>query len=164
MPDDFIPLAEATSLIIPIGRWVVSHACAQAAQWQRQGRVLGVAINVSGRQLDSDVDFLGDVRAALRDSGLKPGRLTLEVTETVLMRDAAGSAKKLLELKQLGVRIAVDDFGTGYSSFGYLRQFPIDEIKIDRSFISGLAGNPEAAALIHTMIQLGKTLGVETLA
>ena len=164
MPDDFIPLAEATSLIVPIGRWVLDQACAQAAQWQRTGRSLGVAVNFSGRQLDDDVDFVGDVRAALSNSGLNPGCLTLEITETMLMRDAVASARKLVALKQLGVRIAIDDFGTGYSSFGYLQQFPIDALKIDRSFISGLAGNPEAAALIHTMIQLGKTLGVETLA
>jgi diguanylate cyclase (GGDEF)-like protein len=164
MPDDFIPLAEDTSLIVPIGRWVLMEACRQAADWQRRGHRLGMSVNVSGRQLASDVDLLSDVRDALESSGLEPGLLTLEITETMLMRDVTASASMLHALKALGVRIAIDDFGTGYSSLGHLQQFPVDALKIDRSFISGLAHNPESSALIHTMIQLGQTLGVETLA
>jgi diguanylate cyclase (GGDEF)-like protein len=164
MPDEFIPLAEDTALIVPIGRWVLAEACHQAAEWQHRGRRLAVSVNISGRQLDEDVDILADVQAALTDSGLDPGLLTLEITETMLMRDAPASARRLVELKALGVRIAIDDFGTGYSSLGYLQQFPVDALKIDRSFISGIAHNPESSALIHTMIQLGKTLGIETLA
>ncbi len=164
MPDDFIPLAEETALIVPIGRWVLTEACRQAADWDRHGHHLGISVNVSARQLDDDVDFLADVRQALADSGLEPGLLTLEITETMLMRDATASARRLVTLKELGVRIAIDDFGTGYSSLGYLQQFPVDALKIDRSFMSGVSHNPESAALIHTMIQLGKTLGIETLA
>jgi len=164
MPDDFIPLAEETALIVPIGRWVLTEACRQAAEWDRRGHHLGISVNMSARQLDDDVDFLTDVRGALAGSGLEPGLLTLEITETMLMRDAAASARRLLALKDLGVRIAIDDFGTGYSSLGYIQQFPVDALKIDRSFMSGVAHNPESAALIHTMIQLGKTLGIETLA
>jgi EAL domain-containing protein (putative c-di-GMP-specific phosphodiesterase class I) len=125
---------------------------------------LSVAVNVSGRQFDGNEDLVADVRAALDSSGLEPGLLTLEITETVLMRDATRSANKLRELKLLGVRIAVDDFGTGYSSLAYLQQFPVDALKIDRSFISGIGSSPEADALIHTLVQLGKTLGIETYA
>ena len=164
MPDDFIPIAETTGLIVPIGRWVLEQACRQAAEWQRPARGLNVSVNVSGRQLDTDAGFLVQVQEALATSGLDPGLLTLEITETVLMRDAEASAAQLRKLKALGLRIAIDDFGTGYSSLGYLRQFPVDALKIDRSFITGIAGNPEASTLIHTLVQLGKSLGIETLA
>jgi diguanylate cyclase (GGDEF)-like protein len=164
MPDDFVALAESNGLIVPIGRWVLNEACRQASQWQTGDHPLTVSVNVSGRQLDPDVDLVTDVKDALTHSGLHPELLTLEITETVLMRDAQASAAKLHALKRLGLRIAIDDFGTGYSSLGYLRQFPVDALKIDRSFISGIATNPQASALIHTLVQLGKTLGIETLA
>jgi diguanylate cyclase (GGDEF)-like protein len=164
MPDEFIPLAEETGLIVPLGDWVLDHACLQAADWDRRGYHLGMSVNVSGRQLDDDVDLVGHVAAALGRSGLAPGGLTLEITETMLMRDPAASASRLQELKAVGVRIAIDDFGTGYSSLGYLQRFPVDALKIDRSFISGAARNPESATLIRSMIQLGRSLGIETLA
>jgi EAL domain-containing protein (putative c-di-GMP-specific phosphodiesterase class I) len=164
MPDEFIPVAEETGLIVPIGRWVLTEACRQAQDWRQRGHSLPMSVNVSGRQLGGDVDLLSDVRSALVDSGLEPGMLTLEVTETMLMRDAEVSARTLRALKDLGVRIAIDDFGTGYSSLAYLQQFPVDALKIDRSFIAGTSGSPEAAALMHALIQLGKTLGIETLA
>ena len=164
MPDEFIPLAEETGLIVPIGAWVVRQACHQGADWQRHDNTVGVSVNVSARQLDNDAGYVADVRAALSDSGLRPDSLTLEITETALMRDADASAGHLRALKDLGVRIAIDDFGTGYSSLGYLRQFPVDSMKIDRSFISGIADNPEAGAIMHTLVQLGKALGIETLA
>jgi diguanylate cyclase (GGDEF)-like protein len=162
-PDGFIPIAEASGLIIPIGRWVLHEACRQAAVWHGEGHQLGIAVNVSARQLDSD-ELIDDVRDALEASGLEAGSLTLEVTETTIMRDAVASAARLHTLKRLGVRIAIDDFGTGYSSLAYLRQFPADALKIDRSFISGIASSKQSAALIHTLVQLGRTLEIETLA
>jgi predicted signal transduction protein with EAL and GGDEF domain len=161
-PDAFIPLAEQTGLIVPIGRWVLRTACQQAATWHRHGHSLGMSVNLSGRQLDED-DLVRDVADALETTGLDPVTLTLEITETTLMRDADDAMQKLIELKALGVRIAVDDFGTGYSSLAYLRQFPVDALKIDRSFVSGIAASGDSKALIHTLVQLGKTLGLETL-
>jgi diguanylate cyclase (GGDEF)-like protein len=162
-PIEFIPIAEESGLIVPIGRWVLQQACMQAAHWYRDGHRIGMAVNVSGRQLDDD-ELIEEVRRALAESGLDPTTLTLEITETTLMRDAEETAKCLRSLKQLGVRIAIDDFGTGYSSLAYLRQFPVDALKIDRSFISGIAGSKGSAALIHTLVQLGKTLDIDTLA
>jgi diguanylate cyclase (GGDEF)-like protein len=162
-PDVFIPIAEENGLIVPIGRWVLEHACAQGATWQREGHELTIAVNVSARQLERP-EFVEEVAGALRSSKLIPGRLTLEITETVLMRKPELTAGLLGDLKALGVRIAVDDFGTGYSSLAYLRQFPVDSLKIDRTFITGLARSGEAHALTHTLIQLGKALGLETLA
>jgi diguanylate cyclase (GGDEF)-like protein len=162
-PDDFIPLLEETGLIVDIGKWVLDSACTQAAKWRDAGYDVGIAVNVSARQLDSD-RIVGDVEKALIDSGLSPGALTLEITETTLMRDAAETVRRLTEIKSLGVRIAIDDFGTGYSSLAHLRQFPVDALKIDRSFITGLAHNAEGETLIHTLVQLGKALSIETIA
>jgi diguanylate cyclase (GGDEF)-like protein len=162
-PDMFIPIAEDNALIVPIGRWVLEQACVQAAAWRRKGHALSMSVNVSGRQLER-TEFIGELRSALHDSGLEPAALTLEITETALMRNAGATAKLLAELKALGARIAVDDFGTGYSSIAYLRQFPVDSLKIDRSFITGLAISGEEHAMTHTLIQLGKALGLETLA
>jgi diguanylate cyclase (GGDEF)-like protein len=162
-PNDFIPIAEATGLIVPIGRWVLEQACAQGAVWHDRGHHLNISVNVSARQLER-TEFIDEVRSALADSGLDPATLTLEITETALMRRPATTAHLLRELKALDVQIAVDDFGTGYSSLGYLRQFPIDSLKIDRTFITGLALSSGANALAHTFIQLAKTLGLRTLA
>jgi diguanylate cyclase (GGDEF)-like protein len=163
-PDQFIPLAEETGLIVPIGRWVLAEACRQAAEWRQRGHELSISVNVSARQLESDQDFLADVRATLEATAMDPRLLILEITESMLMRDASASAERLHALKALGLRIAIDDFGTGYSSLAYLQQFPVDSLKIDRSFISGVASSPESTALIHTLVQLGKALGIETLA
>jgi diguanylate cyclase (GGDEF)-like protein len=163
-PVDFIPIAEEGELIMPIGRWVLQEACRQAASWHAQtGRQVGMSVNVSSRQLDND-RLINDVRQALEDSGLEPATLTLEVTETTLMRDPDATARRLNMLKELGVRIAIDDFGTGYSSLAYLRQFPADALKIDRSFIGGIAASKRSRSLIRTLVQLGKTLEIETLA
>jgi diguanylate cyclase (GGDEF)-like protein len=161
-PDAFIPLAEENAMIIPIGRWVLEQACHQAAAWHAAGHTIGMAVNVSARQLEHD-EFVTEVRNALDKNDFPPEALTLEITETVLMRDATAAATRLRALKALGVRIAIDDFGTGYSSLAYLRQFPVDALKIDRSFMTGIASSHEAGALMHTLIQLGKTLGLETL-
>jgi diguanylate cyclase (GGDEF)-like protein len=162
-PDAFIPIAEDSGLIVPIGRWVLEQACLQASTWHENGYPLGISINVSARQLER-TEFVDEARAALHDSGLDAATLTLEITETVLMRKPDATAHLLGELKELGVRIAVDDFGTGYSSLAYLRQFPVDSLKIDRTFITGLTRSGEAHALTHTLIQLGKALGLQTLA
>jgi diguanylate cyclase (GGDEF)-like protein len=160
-PDVFIPLAEGNGSIVPIGRWVLEEACSQSAAWRRKGHPLNISVNVSARQLERR-EFIEEVRSALHDSGLDPATLTLEITETVLMRKPDETACLLTELKALGVRIAVDDFGTGYSSLAYLRQFPVDSLKIDRTFITGLALSREAHALTHALIQLGKALGLQT--
>ena len=162
-PDVFIPIVEDNGLIVPIGRWVLEQACAQGATWHGNDCPLNISVNVSARQLERP-EFVEEVRGALDGSGLDPAKLTLEITETVLMRKPDATAELLAELKALGVRIAVDDFGTGYSSLAYLRQFPVDSLKIDRTFITGLALSSEAHALTHTLIQLGKALGLQTLA
>ena len=162
-PDEFIPVLEETGLIIDIGRWVLEEACGQAAVWRQAGYEIGIAVNVSARQLDSD-RIVADVADALRHSRLEAGALTLEITETTLMRDAAETLRRLTEIKTLGVRIAIDDFGTGYSSLAHLRQFPVDALKIDRSFITGLAENLEGEGLIRTLVQLGKAMSIETIA
>jgi diguanylate cyclase (GGDEF)-like protein len=162
-PNDFIPLLEETGLIIEVGKWVLEEACRQGAKWREAGHSIGMAVNVSGRQLDTD-EFVTGVQDALSDSELDANALTLEITETTLMRNAEQTARRLTAIKELGVRIAIDDFGTGYSSLAHLQQFPVDALKIDRSFISRLTENPEGETLIHTLVQLGKALSIETLA
>jgi diguanylate cyclase (GGDEF)-like protein len=162
-PDAFIPLLEETGLIVDVGRWVLREACRQAAAWRRAGHSIDMAVNVSGRQLDTD-QLIEDVEAALADSGLPPRALTIEITETTLMSNVAETARRLAAIKALGVRIAIDDFGTGYSSLAHLQKFPVDALKIDRSFISGLKHNKEGETLIHTLVQLGKALSIETFA
>ena len=162
-PNDFIPLLEETGLIVEVGRWVLEAACRQAAAWHARQHLISVAVNVSARQLETD-DFIADVSHALASSGLAPGSLTLEITETALMRNAEQTARRLHAVKDLGVRIAIDDFGTGYSSFAHLKQFPVDALKIDRSFISQVSENPEGETLLRTLVQLGKALSIETLA
>ncbi len=162
-PNDFIPLLEETGLIVNIGKWVLHEACRQGATWRDAGYPINMAVNVSGRQLDTD-DFIADVREALSNTGLEPSALTIEITETTLMRNVQETARRLTAVKKLGVRIAIDDFGTGYSSLAHLQKFPVDALKIDRSFISGLTHSHEGGTLIHTLVQLGKDLSIETLA
>jgi diguanylate cyclase (GGDEF)-like protein len=162
-PAEFIPLAERSGLIVSIGRWVLKEACRQAASWNEGGHELTVAVNVAARQLDGD-ELLDDVERALAESHLSPELLTLEITETALMRDSAASAERLHTLKQLGVRIAIDDFGTGYSSLAYLQQFPADLLKIDRSFIQAIGQSQDSAALIRTLVQLSTSLKLATVA
>jgi diguanylate cyclase (GGDEF)-like protein len=162
-PEEFIPLLEESKMIVDVGAWVLREACAQAAGWQEEGRALELSVNVSALQLDTD-DLIGHVTEALGESGLAPESLTIEITETTLMSNPGETARRLEELKRLGIRIAVDDFGTGYSSLGHLRQFPVDVLKIDRSFISQLAEGGEGEILLHTLLQLGKALEIETTA
>jgi len=162
-PAEFVPLLERNGMITDVGRFVLRQACTQTAKWRREGRAISVAVNVSARQLDSD-RFVGDVHDALVASGLGVRALILEVTETALMHDTDTTIRRLSELKRLGMRIAIDDFGTGYSSLAYVKQFPVDMLKIDRSFVAGMNDAPEATALIHTLIELGRVLGLETVA
>ena len=132
-PDEFIPILEQTGQIHDVGRWVLRRACEQTAEWHARGDDLDISVNVSGRQLDDDA-IIDQIREALDDSGLDGTSLIIEVAETVLMNNVPAIARRLQAIKDLGVRIAVDDFGTGYSSLAYLRQFPVDCIKIDREF------------------------------
>jgi len=162
-PDQFIPMLEDSGLIVEVGRWVLAEACRQAAQWHSRGYPLSMSVNVSMRQLEVPT-FVEHVEEALALSGLDPDALVIEITESTLMRDADATVTRLRQIKGLGVHVAIDDFGTGYSSLAYLRQFPVDALKIDRSFISAMADSPESSALIHTLVELGRTLGLETLA
>jgi len=162
-PDDFIPLLEESGAITAVGAWVLAEACRQGAAWHAAGHRIGIAVNVSGRQLDDDA-LLGHVEAALADSGLDATALTIEITETTLMRNAEETARRLMAIKQLGVRVAIDDFGTGYSSLAHLQRFPVDALKIDRSFISRLNEGGEGGVFLRSLVQLGKALAIETLA
>jgi diguanylate cyclase (GGDEF)-like protein/PAS domain S-box-containing protein len=164
MPTDFIPIAEETGLIVPLGQWVIEQACRQARAWDlaAQTRDLGISVNVSGRQVEHP-EFVADLGKTLDGSQVAPRRITLEFTESVLMRDTSKTIETLAALKRLGVRLAIDDFGTGYSSLSYLRRFPIDELKIDRSFITGIA-SPEQLTVVRSIIELGENLHLETVA
>ena len=163
-PTDFIPVAEETGLILPLGRWVLEQACAQAATWNAMSpEPITMSVNVSGRQLQQPA-FPAEVAAVLASTRLKPELLTLELTESVLMQDAEAATAMLVELKNLGVRLAIDDFGTGYSSLNYLRRFPIDELKIDRSFVSSLDDGPTQSAVVLSILRLSETLHLETVA
>jgi diguanylate cyclase (GGDEF)-like protein len=163
-PDEFIPLAEETGLILAIDEWVLRQACRQAGSWNREGgRPLAVSVNLSTRQLQQP-GLPRLVASALDDAGLDPASLILEITESRLMLDADATTARLRQLKALGVRVAIDDFGTGYSSLAYLRQFPADIIKIDKSFIAGAAPRTDGAALARAIVQLGRTMRLTTVA
>ena len=163
-PDTFIPLLEETKQIVEVGRWVLNEACRQAAEWRLPERDMYVSVNVSARQLDDAAPRRRPARRARRRRASIPSALVIEITETAIMRDAEMTARQLRVVKTLGVGIAIDDFGTGYSSLAYLRQFPVDILKIDRSFITPITDSVESRALLHTLVQLGKQLGLKTLA
>jgi diguanylate cyclase (GGDEF)-like protein/PAS domain S-box-containing protein len=166
-PDAFVPFAERSGLIVQMGAWVVHEACRQGAAWlatDGDGRPLTMSVNVSGRQLTPAARFLDTVRAALAESGLMPSALILEVTESALMEDAEAALRVVNELKALGVRVAIDDFGTGYSSLLYLKRFPVDLLKIDRSFVAGLGGNREDSAIVRSVIDLAQAFGISSVA
>ncbi len=163
-PDRFIPLAEDNGMILPIGRWVLEQACAQLVRWQGQGaRDLRLAVNLSPVQF-RDPDLARVVKDTLERSGLAAQRLELEITERVLMEDTGANLRTLHELKRLGVRISIDDFGVGHSSFSYLRRFPFDDIKLDRSFVGALEHDASAAAIVRATLSLGRSLGLDTIA
>jgi EAL domain-containing protein (putative c-di-GMP-specific phosphodiesterase class I) len=163
LPDEFVPALESSGAIVPVGLWVLRTACRQGAEWHKQGHSLMVAVNISARQLER-YKIVDDVDRALAESGMEPRLLTLELTETSLMRNVEENIARLELLKSIGVRLAIDDFGTGYSSISRLQQFPIDILKIDQSFVSVMSESAESAALVHTLVQLGKVLGLQTIA
>jgi len=162
-PADFVPIAEESGLIVPIGAWVLEQACRQFAQWQRQGLLLErLAVNLSARQF-SDGDLAGTVIRALDGSGMRADQLELELTESILMDDVGHSLGQLQDLSVMGVRIAIDDFGTGYSSLNYLKQFPLDCLKIDRSFVRELA-EVQDQRIVQAIIALARSFELEVLA
>jgi EAL domain-containing protein (putative c-di-GMP-specific phosphodiesterase class I) len=169
-PQQFVPIAEESGLIVPIGQWVVLQACRQARDWLDAGLPpVRMAVNVSAAEFMAK-DFLSGVRAALISTGVEPHNLELELTETVLMRHAESAVQTLHALKAIGVQLAVDDFGVGYSSFSYLQRFPLDSLKIDRTFINEISAAGEGATILSAMINIGLSLkhrviaeGVETL-
>ena len=163
-PGQFIPLAEETGLIVPIGRWVLKEACAQNMAWQRRGlRPVTMAVNLSPRQF-ADPHLLNDVDEALLASGMSPVLLQLEVTESMVMRNVSRAIKVLDAIQNRGIRLAIDDFGTGYSSMSLMKQFPIDTIKIDRSFVRDLPVDSEDQAIAQAIISMGKALGMTVIA
>lgn len=159
-PAEFIPLSEETGLIVEIGRWILNQACQDAVDWDNDRHV---AVNVSPIQFRS-ADFVETVKTALEMSGLEPSRLELELTETALVEDGELIAKILVELRAIGVRVAMDDFGTGYSSLAHLCEFPLDRIKIDQSFIAAAQSDIHAHAIIKAVVALGRDIGVPTIA
>jgi EAL domain-containing protein (putative c-di-GMP-specific phosphodiesterase class I) len=163
MPGEFIPVAEESGLIVPIGRWVLETACAQARAWREQGYNLCVSVNLSARQfLENHLSETVD--EVLRNAGLPAEYLKLEITETMLMRHTDEVIVNLLALRRLGVEIAIDDFGTHYSSFGYLKRFRADHLKIDRSFIEGVAAGSDDATIVRAMISMAHALGMRVVA
>ena len=164
LPGDFVTLAEQTGLIIPIGRWALRQACADGARWQAVlRRPFKVSVNVSPRQFHRE-GLTEDVAAALRDSALDPANLVLEITESLLVRDTDAVITQMLELKLLGVSFAIDDFGTGYSSLGYLKRFPIDILKVDKSFVDDVGHTSQGGVLAAAIVGLGKSLDLSTVA
>lgn len=163
-PLQLIPVAEETGLIVPIGRWVLETACAQNVAWQRQGlSPVCMAVNLSLRQL-TDEGLIEDIKAALKDSGMSPNLLELEITESMVMHNPARMIKVLSNIKKMGVRLAIDDFGTGYSSLSQIKNFPIDTLKVDRSFIRNIPDNSEDKAITAAIIAMGRTLSLTVVA
>ena len=163
-PAQFIPIAEATGLIVAIGRWVLTTACAQSVAWRRDGLPpLCIAVNLSARQF-ADENLLKDIAGALEESGMRPELLELELTESMVIQNPEKAIKVLAAIKQMGVRLAIADFGVGYASLAHIKRFPIDTLKVDRSFIRDLTENAEDRSITEAIIAMGKTLSLTVVA
>jgi EAL domain-containing protein (putative c-di-GMP-specific phosphodiesterase class I) len=162
-PTEFIPIAEDTGLIVGIGSWVLETACDDCRAWREAGHDVGVSINLSGRQL-TNTDLVEDVRAVLERTELPPAVVTFELTESVLITTDEGSRAALAALKEMGVRLAIDDFGTGYSSLSYLADLPVDDLKIDQSFISRLGHDDQSLFMVNAVVELAHSLGLIVIA
>jgi EAL domain-containing protein (putative c-di-GMP-specific phosphodiesterase class I) len=165
-PGEFIGLAEETGLIVPIGAQVLRQACQEAGRWRGVGpggTPLTISVNLSARQF-AHPDLVSVVAATLAETGTEPATLRLEITESVLMEDAESTNAALRELRDLGVRLSIDDFGTGYSSLTYLKRFPVDELKVDRSFVDGLGADAEDTAIVAAVVNLAHTLDLRVVA
>jgi EAL domain-containing protein (putative c-di-GMP-specific phosphodiesterase class I) len=164
-PVEFIPLAEETGLIAPLGRWVLEHALAEVAGWAERfpDLPMRVAVNVSAQQL-ARPEFLHEVRAALDASNLPPDRLGLEITESILIKESGSPRSTLEALRRIGVKVLIDDFGTGYSSLARLKRFPLDVIKVDRSFVDGVGAEDEDTAIVAAIVDIARSLGLQIIA
>jgi EAL domain-containing protein (putative c-di-GMP-specific phosphodiesterase class I) len=165
-PAAFIPVAEESRLIVPIGRWVLEQACRQAAKWQQSdpdAPPIGIAVNLSPRQLVGP-DLLGHIQAAIRSSGIDPSTLRLELTENSLLEDNEAVEASLASLKAIGTRLVLDDFGIGFSSLGYLKRLPLSAIKLDRSFVENLTEDADDAAIVRAVTQMADALGINVVA
>jgi EAL domain-containing protein (putative c-di-GMP-specific phosphodiesterase class I) len=162
-PSEFLGAAEESGLIVPLGEWVLRQACAQGAAWQGASGDLGISVNLSARQITAP-GFAARVAAALAETGLAPGALTVEVNERILVEEDGLVIDRLADLRRTGVRLAIDNFGTGYASLLYLRQLPVDIIKIDASFVAGLGHDDTLTLLTRTVVQVGRELGLRVVA
>jgi EAL domain-containing protein (putative c-di-GMP-specific phosphodiesterase class I) len=164
LPGQFISVAEETGAIVPIGDWVLETACAQVKKWQDMGLPrIGLAVNVSARQLNQD-DLIDTVSRVLSKTGIQPSCLELELTESVAMQDAACTIHFFTELKKMGIQISIDDFGTGYSSLSYLKRFPIDKLKIDKSFVKDIVNDADDEAIVKAIIAVAHSLKLKVVA